>query len=102
MLFRRLGLRAPGFVDSSDHFSSIDAEFDKGINFYGSYLAGHKEFDQRAAAAIGTISSDVGEESMLRYINWYLARNGPGSGRRSAPATIDRPAEQPDALEMAG
>jgi len=69
VLFRRLGLRAPTFVDSSDHFSSIDAEFDKGINFYGSYLAGHKEFDQRAAAAIGTISSDVGDESMLVLVH---------------------------------
>jgi nucleoside-diphosphate-sugar epimerase len=99
VLFRRLGLRAPTFVDSSDHFSSIDAEFDKGINFYGSYLAGHKEFDQQAAAAIGTISSDVGDESMLRYINWYLGRK---NGRRPVAATLARPAALPDTLEMAG
>jgi hypothetical protein len=102
VLFRRLGLRAPTFVDSSDHFSSIDAEFDKGINFYGSYLAGHKEFDQRAAAAIGTISSDVGDESMLNYINWYLARNGRKNGRRPVAATAARPVPLPGALEMAG
>jgi len=102
VLFRRLGLRAPTFVDSSDHFSSIDAEFDKGINFYGSYLAGHKEFDQRAAAAIGTISSDVGDESMLNYINWYLVRNGRKNGRRPVAATAARPVPLPGALEMAG
>ncbi len=86
LLFHRLGLRAPAFVDGKSHFSSIDAEFDRGINFYGSYLAGHKEFDQHAAAAVGTISNDLTDEVLLRYFDWYLARIGRATTRLPAPA----------------
>lgn len=75
LLFRRLGLRVPTFVNASSQFSTIDAEFDKGINFYGSYLAGHKEFDQHAAGSIGPIRTDLTDVVIGRYFDWYLARS---------------------------
>jgi nucleoside-diphosphate-sugar epimerase len=86
LLFHRLGLRAPVFVDGTNHFSSIDAEFDRGINFYGSYLAGHKEFDQHAAASVGIISNDLTDDVLLRYFDWYLARIGRAATRLPAAA----------------
>ena len=89
LLFDRLGLRAPTFVDAVGHFSAIDAEFDRGINFYGSYLAGHKEFDQHTAAAVGTISHDLTDEVLLRYFDWYLARIGRAT-RLAAPPALGR------------
>jgi nucleoside-diphosphate-sugar epimerase len=88
LLFDRLGLRAPTFVDAVGHFSAIDAEFDRGINFYGSYLAGHKEFDQHAAAAVGTISHDLTDEVLQRYFDWYLARIGRATTRLPAPPAL--------------
>lgn len=99
LLFHRLGLRAPTFVDASGHLSSIDAEFDRGINFYGSYLAGHKEFDQHAAAAVGTISIDLTDEVLLRYIDWYLARVGRvTTALQAPPASGQHRVEETDAI----
>lgn len=75
LLFRRLGLRVPTFVDAPDQLSTIDAEFDKGINFYGSYLAGHKEFEQCAAGSIGPIRTELTDDVIGNYVDWYLSRS---------------------------
>lgn len=51
--FAYKGLKSPEYVSDKSGFSVIDAEFDRRIEFYKSYLAGHKTFSQDELSKIG-------------------------------------------------
>jgi nucleoside-diphosphate-sugar epimerase len=51
--FALAGLREPIFVEDRNELTWLDERFDRRLDFYGSYLVGHKRFDRtRAAAAL--------------------------------------------------
>jgi thioester reductase-like protein len=52
-MFELLGMHPPIFVDRRDDFSWLDQELDKRMDFYGSYIVGHKHFERvRTDAAL--------------------------------------------------
>jgi thioester reductase-like protein len=52
-MFDLLGMHQPIFVDRRDDFSWLDQELDKRMDFYGSYIVGHKHFERvRTEAAL--------------------------------------------------
>ncbi|MBL8632649.1 MAG: SDR family oxidoreductase [Myxococcales bacterium] len=77
-MFAVVGLAPPIYSSDKSEFDWIDEEFNERIDFYRSYLIGHKVFDRSQVTRI------VGEESpkpyempgpvIERYCQWYLDR----------------------------
>ncbi len=45
-IFALLSIRDPIFVDDRSSFSWLDEQLDKRMDFYGSYIVGHKQFER--------------------------------------------------------
>jgi len=77
LMFEKAGLAPPVHTDDVDGFTQLEREFDRKIEFYGSYMAGHKRFDQaNLVAAIGEPALrswrfDLVE--LANYLDWYSA-----------------------------
>jgi thioester reductase-like protein len=70
--FEIAGLCAPIFVDRHDELTWLDEQFDRRLDFYGSYLVGHKEFERvRSDAALG-VPARHPELSLATLGRWYL------------------------------
>jgi len=77
-MFDVVGLAAPVFASDKSEFDWIDDKFNERIDFYRSYLIGHKVFDRSQVARI------VGDEPRKPYelpnhiveqhCRWYLDR----------------------------
>lgn len=71
-----VGFPPPEFVNDDEELDWLDAQFDKRLDFYGSYLRGNKVFDRsRADAALG------GRRELHRalppvrdMVDWYIDR----------------------------
>jgi nucleoside-diphosphate-sugar epimerase len=73
-LFERYGLHKPNYVTDKARFSVIDGEFDREMNFYGSYLSGTKHFAQSSTRTL--LAHEFSDETLLDYFEWYLTRLG--------------------------
>jgi hypothetical protein len=52
-MFELLGMHEPIFVDRRDDFSWLDQQLDQRMDFYSSYIVGHKRFERfRTDAAL--------------------------------------------------
>lgn len=71
-VFELLNLHEPIFVSTRDELSWLDEQLDKRLEFYGSYIVGHKEFERfRTDAALPepTVHAPVSVGALGR---WYL------------------------------
>ncbi|MCB9741695.1 MAG: SDR family oxidoreductase [Alphaproteobacteria bacterium] len=77
-IFGELGLPGPLWADSADELDWLDRKFNDRIDFYRSYLRGHKDFDR--SCADGTLGAspgeacDMGTETLRSYVRWYIER----------------------------
>jgi thioester reductase-like protein len=77
-VFAVVGVREPEFVGPGERLPWLDAQFDERLDFYGSYIRGHKRFlRDRADATLGgervaPIRYDAAAIEALG--GWYLAR----------------------------
>jgi nucleoside-diphosphate-sugar epimerase len=75
-MFQEAHMKEPVLVTSDEDFSWIDKQFGLGIDFYQSYLVGHKTFArQNTDAAIGDCHAGqylFDTPTMLAYHRWYL------------------------------
>jgi len=65
----REGLRAPRFVSNREGFQWLDRKLSERLDFYGSYIFGHKDFDRQNTDAVrspSTRETRLGSET-LRY-----------------------------------
>lgn len=77
-VFRSLGLHDPLFVETRERFEWLDEQFDRRLDFFGSYLVGDKRFDRRRAdAALGDAHGEetpLDEDRLAAFTRWYLRR----------------------------
>ncbi len=75
VMFEKAGLPRPVHTDDVDGFTQLEREFDRKIEFYGSYMTGHKRFDQKnlvdavGAPALRSWRFDLVE--LANYLDWY-------------------------------
>ncbi|WP_437872387.1 SDR family oxidoreductase [Sorangium sp. So ce363] len=73
-MFELLGMHAPIFIDRRDDFSWLDQQLDKRMDFYGSYIIGHKHFERiRTDAALrGCERFAYAEVPLVELCQWYF------------------------------
>ncbi|MDC0681228.1 SDR family oxidoreductase [Sorangium atrum] len=73
-MFELLGMHAPIFINRRDDFSWLDQQLDKRMDFYGSYIIGHKHFERiRTDAALrGHERFAYAEVPLVALCQWYL------------------------------
>lgn len=75
VMFEKAGLPPPVHTDDVDGFTQLEREFDRKIEFYGSYMTGHKRFDQTnlvdavTSPALRSWRFDLAE--LANYLDWY-------------------------------
>lgn len=75
-MFEILGMPRPRYVLDSNEFDWLDEKFNSRIDFYRTYLRGHKDFDrtQTEPHCADTVPCPVYTEQTLRpFLSWYLA-----------------------------
>lgn len=78
IMFNAAGLRDPEFVPDRTSFEWLDQQFDRRLDFFGSYLVGDKRFDRaRSDAALGEARRDeppLDEDRLAAHARWYVDR----------------------------
>jgi thioester reductase-like protein len=74
--FALAGVREPIFVETRDELTWLDERFDRRLDFYGSYLVGHKQFERvRTDAVLASTAQpqlDVPALDLVALGRWYL------------------------------
>ena len=75
---RAVGLRDPKFVPTKDEFEWLDAQLDRRLDFYSSYIIGDKRFDRQRTDDVlrSRRGPQVGfdEPVLSSFTRWYLTR----------------------------
>jgi nucleoside-diphosphate-sugar epimerase len=73
---RALGLADPEYVAPDAPLDWLDAQLDKRLDFYGSYIRGHKAFDRRRTDAALGDRADLRRPlpAVADLVAWYLER----------------------------
>jgi thioester reductase-like protein len=75
VMFEKAGLPRPVHTEEVDGFTQLEKEFDRKIEFYGSYMTGDKRFDQKnlvdavGSPALHSWHFDLDE--LAHYLDWY-------------------------------
>lgn len=85
ILFDELGLTPPDYVDNYEDLRDRDRRLNKGLDFYRSYISGHKEFLQSAAATVSTPLRCTFSEWNIRRM--FRAAQPSAINPRPVPAT---------------
>ncbi|MCU1644398.1 MAG: hypothetical protein JWN03_4673 [Nocardia sp.] len=73
LLFDELRLSQPTYVGPTSQLERLDSLVDSRLSFYGSYLSGPKQFQQRTGAAYGgVLRYEFDRDTLLQYVRWYL------------------------------
>lgn len=73
-VFAMMRLHAPIFVASREDLSWLDAQLDKRLDFYGSYIVGHKRFERARTDAVLPEPGAHAEVPFEALGRWYLER----------------------------
>jgi thioester reductase-like protein len=68
IIFDSVGVPRPRFTDDGSTLSTTDQKFDRSIEFYRSYISGHKTFQQSTAERAGTPLSFGLTHERLRWL----------------------------------
>jgi thioester reductase-like protein len=74
--FGCLGINPPRIVNSMEGLGKLDTKFNSRIDFYSSYLSGHKAFDRtNSDSALGEVDASrpfaITEESFAKHCTWF-------------------------------
>lgn len=85
---KSVGLATPRFTDDESELSNVDRALDRAIEFYRSYISGHKHFQQSAAERHGTGVSFTLTRERLRWLcAEYLRVRAPRPATTPVPST---------------